>query len=231
MTRFPVLVLLQAVAKDSAWNSDVKGILVFCRFPKTPKLGRLQEDPASHPQVHRIPAPQAGALPGRAVRAIQAEVPAWGTRSSGQHKAPAVQERICLSSLWQERTLGPFSAHRSGQTGLCSPAHKRALILPSAGRPSAPPAAQKTREQEPRTRELQFGCCYCLIVWPQSLNLSVPSSLPGKGRGSWVCPGRAALPGNRRAVWGSRDIRLSLGQSKVQGAESSCDSRCAAANL
>lgn len=46
MTRFPVLVLLQAVAKDSAWNSDVKGILVFCRFPKTPKLGRLQEPSA-----------------------------------------------------------------------------------------------------------------------------------------------------------------------------------------
>lgn len=152
--------------------------------------------------MHRIPAPQAGALPGRAVRAIQAEVPAWGTRSSGQHKAPAVRERICLSSLWQERTLGPFSAHRSGQTGLCSPAHKRALILPSAGRPSAPPAAEKTREQEPRTRELQFGCCYCLIVWPQSLNLSVPSSLPGKGQ--LGLPGQGGSPRKQTGCLGEQ---------------------------
>lgn len=222
-------------ASHATSGGQAMQILVFCRFPKIPQIMEAAGAPCQPPAgAHEssLPRQEPSGSPRESCHGTARSaggvpscpaVPALGPRSSGQHKAAAVQERIWLSSLWQEHTLGSFSSHRSRQTRLCSLAHKRVFILPSAGRLSprrpplgfpSPPAGEKTRELKPRTRELQFGCWYCLIVWPQSFNLSVPSSLPGKAQGSWVCLGRTALPRKRTGYLGEQRHQgsLSLGQ-------------------
>lgn len=196
LTHFPLLGLLQGVAKQSARNSEAKWILVSCEFPHpqtSPNYGGWRSttacSPASLLRVHTnppslSPGTSPPAVPGKAVTAHTVS-PRWSSPAQlcqpWGHAPPCstkqLQCRRGSGSAINGRSTHwtPSQSTRHRQTTLCLLAHKRAFIWSSTGCLScrcpplsfpSPQAGEKTREQKPRTPEFQFDCWYWLIVWP-----------------------------------------------------------------
>lgn len=206
---------------DSAQNSDVKRILVFCRFPKIPQTMEAGGAPCQPPaRAHKVslPGQEPSLAPGKlSWLGAQPEVspPAqpcqpWGHAPPGSTKQ--LQCRRGSGSPVYGRSTHWTPSQRTGadRRGCVQPRTSEYLFraLQAASLPGARLSASRLLQRDRKHGSTSQGLVSSssaagidsLFGLTHSFNLSVPRSLPGKGQGSWICPAGRLSPGYQQGI-------------------------------